>query len=58
MDELQKKRQLEWLEKQINPPAIVGPDTVILCPPISSVDDYMKYLKEHAEDYRRFFEGN
>lgn len=38
----------------IYPPAIIGPDTVILSPPLGSVAEYMQYLSDHAEDYRRF----
>lgn len=54
-EDLESKRKREMLDRLINPPAIMGPDTVILCPPLGSVDEYMKYLEEHKEDYHRFF---
>jgi len=45
----------EQIERLINPPAIIGPDTVVLCPPLGSVGEYMAYLETHREDYRRAF---
>lgn len=39
----------------INQPKFVGPDTVVLSPPLGSVGEYMKYLADHREDYKRFF---
>ena len=45
----------EQIEKLVCPPIFVGPDTVVLSPPIGSVDAYMAYLHEHRDDYARFF---
>lgn len=54
MDKVERDR----MERIINPPAIIGPDTVILCPPLTSVADYMSYIEQNSEHYRRFFGGN
>lgn len=55
---LDEKRKTELLERQIRPPVVLGPNTVILSPPVGSADAYMRYLRDHAEDYRRFFRGD
>jgi hypothetical protein len=39
----------------VNPPLIGVRDEDALCPPITSVDDYMKWLKENREALKRFF---
>lgn len=36
-------------------PLLIGEPRVVLSPPLTSVDDYMTYLKEHREDYRALF---
>lgn len=45
----------EQIDLLINPPIVVGPDTVVLCPPVATTEAYMKYLKDNREHYRRFF---
>jgi hypothetical protein len=45
----------DWAERVVNPPSVIGPDTVVLCPPLGSVGEYMAYLEAHREDYRRLF---
>ena len=51
----EEQRRLVQIERLIHPAAIVGPHTVVLCPPLGSVDKYMKYISDHREDYKRFF---
>lgn len=46
-------REFDRIERLINPPTLIGPDTVILCPPLS-VADYMSYIRQNSEHYRGF----
>lgn len=50
-----EQRLRDQMDLVINPPKIFGPDTIVLSPPLSSVDEYMKYISDHREDYKRFF---
>lgn len=45
----------EEMDRLIYPIAIIGPNTVVLSPPLGSVAEYMKYLSDHADDYKAFF---
>jgi hypothetical protein len=47
----------DQIEKMINPP-LVGERGVVLCPPLGSVEEYMRYLEVHKEDYHRLFHGD
>jgi hypothetical protein len=53
MDKIERDR----IDRMINPPAIIGPETVILQPPLGSTAEYMDYLRQNAEHYRAFFGG-
>lgn len=54
-EDLETKRKRETLDRLIYPPVIMGPDTVILSPPLGSVEEYMQYLRDNKEHYRAFF---
>ena len=54
LEEMKRAR----LDHLINPPVIVGPNTVVLSPPLNSIAAYMQYLEDHKEDYHRFFHGD
>jgi hypothetical protein len=47
------KARLDRIEKMVNPP-LMGKREV-LCPPLGSIEEYMRYLEAHREDYRRLF---
>ena len=49
------KMRKDALDRLVYPPAIVGPNTVVLCPPVGDTRAYMKYLKDNEEHYRAFF---
>ena len=50
----QARMRRDHIARAINPPRI-GEPSVVLSPPIGSVDAYMKYLADHREDYARLF---
>ena len=45
----------EQMDRLINPPAVMSDDVVALCAPISSVADYMQWIRESEENLRKFF---
>lgn len=51
----EQRIRADHMERLVNPPAIMGPQTVILSPPLGNVEEYMKYLSDNREHYRRFF---
>ena len=48
-------RRSGMFDSLVNPPLVLSPSAVVLCPPLGSVDAYMAYLEQHADDYARFF---
>ncbi len=48
-----EKRRVDLMDRMVNPPAFG--ERKVLCPPLTGVEDYMKYLADHREDYRRLF---
>ena len=48
----------DQIDRLINPPLIEREGMVVLSPLLGSVGDYMKYIKDHREDYKRLFGGS
>jgi hypothetical protein len=40
------------IERLINPPAVGFSEGQVLCPPISSVEDYMRWITENRQQLR------
>ena len=49
-----EEMELDRAQRLVNPPGVIGPNTVVLCPPLDP-EGAAKYITEHADDYARFF---